>query len=81
MSNQSGAAHLSLILNVIRMSCFFFVSVSGHARFTDIECFAVIRSDADLRNGITEDKRDRTLRTLIRNFYQYHLNEIFYVLR
>lgn len=39
------------------------------------------RSDADLRNGISEERRDRTLRTLIRNFYQYHLNEIFYVLR
>ncbi len=37
--------------------------------------------DADLRNGISEDRRDRSLRTLIRNFYQYHLNEIFYVLR
>ena len=41
----------------------------------------VCRSDADLRNGISEERRDRTLRTLIRNFYQFHLNEIFYVLR
>lgn len=37
--------------------------------------------DKDLREGISEDRRDRTLRTLIRNFYQFHLNEIFYVLR
>ena len=38
-------------------------------------------SDVDLRTGINEEKRDRTLRTYIHNFYQYHLNEIFYVLR
>ena len=37
--------------------------------------------DKDLREGISEDRRDRTLRTLIRNFYQFHLNEIYYVLR
>lgn len=37
--------------------------------------------DTDLREGISEERRDRTLRTLIRNFYQYHLNEIYYVLR
>jgi neuroligin len=30
---------------------------------------------------MSEDRRDRSLRTLIRNFYQFHLNEIYYVLR
>ena len=37
--------------------------------------------DKDLREGMSEDRRDRSLRTLIRNFYQFHLNEIYYVLR
>ncbi|EFX88148.1 hypothetical protein DAPPUDRAFT_311742 [Daphnia pulex] len=50
------------------------------AGVTSIESYRYT-GDADLRNGISEDKRDRSLRTLIRNFYQYHLNEIFYVLR
>ena len=38
-------------------------------------------SDADLRTGITEERRDRILRTLVRNVFHYHLNEIYHVLR
>jgi len=43
--------------------------------------FCCYFSDVDLRTGISEEKRDRMLRTYIHNFYQFHLNEIFYVLR
>ena len=46
-----------------------------------IELIFLLFSDMDLRTGISEEKRDRTLRTYIHNFYQFHLNEIFYVLR
>ena len=42
----------------------------------------VWNSDVDLRDGlVSEDLRDRTLRTLVDRFYRRHLDEIFFVLR
>ena len=35
-------------------------------------------SDEDIRSGFEGDRRDRILRTYIRNTYDYHLSEIFY---
>ncbi|XP_057367984.1 neuroligin-1-like [Daphnia carinata] len=66
-------------LHAMQTSSEDFARISLVAGVTSVESYRYT-GDADLRNGITEDKRDRTLRTLIRNFYQYHLNEIFYVL-
>nr|CAH0103200.1 unnamed protein product [Daphnia galeata] len=57
-----------------------FVRIPLVAGVTSIESYRHI-GDKDLREGMSEDRRDRSLRTLIRNFYQFHLNEIYYVLR
>ena len=38
-------------------------------------------SDVDLRMGISEERRDRILRTLVRNVFHLHLNEIYHVIR
>ncbi|KAI9563146.1 hypothetical protein GHT06_010604 [Daphnia sinensis] len=67
-------------LRAMQSSSEDFARIPLIAGVTSVESYRYT-GDADLRNGISEDKRDRTLRTLIRNFYQYHLNEIFYVLR
>lgn len=32
----------------------------------------------DIQNGFENDRRDKILRTYVRNAYNYHLNEIFY---
>ncbi|RVE47584.1 hypothetical protein evm_007782 [Chilo suppressalis] len=49
--------------------------------------FGVVTSEAlwkfsahDVQNGIEPDKRDRMLRTYVRNSYSYHLSEIFYTI-
>ncbi|KAL0849711.1 hypothetical protein ABMA28_011675 [Loxostege sticticalis] len=49
--------------------------------------FGVVTSEAlwkfsahDVQNGIEPDKRDRMLRTYVRNAYTYHLSEIFYTI-
>ncbi|CAB3221157.1 unnamed protein product [Arctia plantaginis] len=49
--------------------------------------FGVVTSEAlwkfsanDIQNGIEPDKRDRMLRTYVRNSYTYHLSEIFYTI-
>ncbi|XP_076751901.1 neuroligin-1 [Xylocopa sonorina] len=38
-------------------------------------------TDADLQNGLNETRRDRILRTYVRNTYRYHLHEIYSTLR
>jgi hypothetical protein len=38
-------------------------------------------SAQDLEFGFNETRRDRILRTYVRNVYQYHLNEIFSALK
>ncbi|XP_075979945.1 neuroligin-4, Y-linked-like isoform X2 [Anticarsia gemmatalis] len=49
--------------------------------------FGVVTSEAlwkfsahDVQNGIEPEKRDRMLRTYVRNSYTYHLSEIFYTI-
>ncbi|GBP90515.1 Neuroligin-3 [Eumeta japonica] len=49
--------------------------------------FGVVTSEAlwkfsaqDIQNGIEAEKRDRILRTYVRNAYTYHLSEIFYTI-
>ncbi|XP_031769947.2 neuroligin-4, Y-linked-like isoform X2 [Galleria mellonella] len=49
--------------------------------------FGVVTSEAlwkfsahDIQNGIEPEKRDRMLRTYVRNSYTYHLSEIFYTI-
>ncbi|XP_053601645.1 neuroligin-4, Y-linked-like isoform X2 [Plodia interpunctella] len=49
--------------------------------------FGVVTNEAlwkfsghDVQNGIEPDKRDRMLRTYVRNSYTYHLSEIFYTI-
>ncbi|XP_025153437.1 neuroligin-1 isoform X4 [Harpegnathos saltator] len=38
-------------------------------------------SEDDLQNGLNETRRDRILRTYVRNTYRYHLHEIYSTLR
>ncbi|RLU24683.1 hypothetical protein DMN91_002772 [Ooceraea biroi] len=38
-------------------------------------------SEEDLQNGLNETRRDRILRTYVRNTYRYHLHEIYSTLR
>ncbi|XP_076391761.1 neuroligin-1 [Megachile rotundata] len=38
-------------------------------------------TDEDLMNGLNETRRDRILRTYVRNTYRYHLHEIYSTLR
>ncbi|XP_050584749.1 neuroligin-1-like isoform X3 [Bombus affinis] len=38
-------------------------------------------TDDDLQNGLNETRRDRILRTYVRNTYRYHLHEIYSTLR
>ncbi|XP_017760218.1 PREDICTED: neuroligin-1-like [Eufriesea mexicana] len=38
-------------------------------------------TDEDLQNGLNETRRDRILRTYVRNTYRYHLHEIYSTLR
>ncbi|XP_063993717.1 neuroligin-1-like [Diachasmimorpha longicaudata] len=38
-------------------------------------------SEDDMKNGLNESRRDRILRTFVRNTYRYHLNEIYSTLR
>ncbi|XP_066583918.1 uncharacterized protein [Prorops nasuta] len=38
-------------------------------------------TDDDLENGLNETRRDRILRTYVRNTYRYHLHEIYSTLR
>ncbi|XP_014610613.1 PREDICTED: neuroligin-1-like [Polistes canadensis] len=38
-------------------------------------------TDQDLQNGLNETRRDRILRTYVRNTYRYHLHEIYSTLR
>lgn len=35
-------------------------------------------SASDIQNGFEGDRRDKILRTYVRNAYTYHLSEIFY---
>ncbi|XP_037924577.1 neuroligin-4, Y-linked isoform X3 [Hermetia illucens] len=37
-------------------------------------------SAADIQNGFEGERRDRIIRTYVRNAYSYHLNEIFYTI-
>ncbi|KAI9562716.1 hypothetical protein GHT06_010170 [Daphnia sinensis] len=67
-------------LHAMQSSSQDFARIPLVAGVTSIESYSHT-GDTDLREGISEERRDRTLRTLIRNFYQYHLNEIYYVLR
>ncbi|XP_073948977.1 neuroligin-4, Y-linked-like isoform X2 [Choristoneura fumiferana] len=64
-------------------------SDSGRRRFQNKYdlMFGVVTSEAlwkfsahDVQNGIDPDKRDRMLRTYVRNSYIYHLSEIFYTI-
>lgn len=38
-------------------------------------------SASDIQNGFEGDRRDKILRTYVRNAYTYHLSEIFYTVR
>ncbi|CAK9806527.1 nlg-1 [Anthophora quadrimaculata] len=38
-------------------------------------------TDEDIQNGLNETRRDRILRTYVRNTYRYHLHEIYSTLR
>ncbi|CAK1600376.1 unnamed protein product [Parnassius mnemosyne] len=49
--------------------------------FGVVTCEALWKFSAhDIQNGIEPDKRDRMLRTYVRNSYTYHLSEIFYTI-
>ncbi|XP_050684612.1 neuroligin-4, Y-linked-like isoform X2 [Leptidea sinapis] len=49
--------------------------------FGVVTCEALWKfSASDVQNGIEPDKRDRMLRTYVRNAYTYHLSEIFYTI-
>ncbi|XP_068628297.1 neuroligin-4, Y-linked-like [Battus philenor] len=49
--------------------------------FGVVTCEALWKFSAhDVQNGIEPDKRDRMLRTYVRNAYTYHLSEIFYTI-
>lgn len=74
------------------ISCLFFsYSTSGieYANFpkrdlifclTSVESYLDL-SAQDLEFGFNETRRDRILRTFVRNNFHYHLNEIFAVLK
>lgn len=47
---------------------------------TSIESYLDLNAQ-DLIFGFNETKRDRILRTFVRNIYQYHLNEIFSIIK
>lgn len=38
-------------------------------------------SASDIQSGFEGDRRDKILRTYVRNAYNYHLSEIFYTVR
>lgn len=38
-------------------------------------------SASDIQNGFEGDRRDKILRTYVRNAYTYHLSEIFYTVK
>lgn len=38
-------------------------------------------SASDIQNGFEGDRRDKILRTYVRNAYMFHLSEIFYTVR
>ncbi|XP_038209305.1 neuroligin-4, Y-linked-like [Zerene cesonia] len=49
--------------------------------FGVVTCEALWKFSAnDIQNGIEPDRRDRMLRTYVRNSYTYHLSEIFYTI-
>ncbi|CAH0723012.1 unnamed protein product, partial [Brenthis ino] len=49
--------------------------------FGVVTCEALWKFSAhDVQNGIEPEKRDRMLRTYVRNSYTYHLSEIFYTI-
>ncbi|XP_039745416.1 neuroligin-4, Y-linked-like isoform X1 [Pararge aegeria] len=49
--------------------------------FGVVTCEALWKFSAqDVQNGIEPEKRDRMLRTYVRNSYAYHLSEIFYTI-
>ncbi|CAK1541355.1 unnamed protein product [Leptosia nina] len=49
--------------------------------FGVVTCEALWKFSAnDIQNGIEAEKRDRMLRTYVRNSYTYHLSEIFYTI-
>ncbi|XP_022126293.2 neuroligin-4, Y-linked isoform X1 [Pieris rapae] len=49
--------------------------------FGVVTCEALWKfSTNDIQNGIEPEKRDRMLRTYVRNSYTYHLSEIFYTI-
>jgi hypothetical protein len=47
---------------------------------TSVEAYEEL-SAQDLEFGLNETRRDRLLRTLVRNVFRWHLNEIFSALR
>lgn len=44
-------------------------------------CRRMIDKSYDSQNGLSETRRDRILRTYVRNTYRYHLHEIYSTLR
>lgn len=71
---------LHWILNIYHFSIWFAIGILNSKLFYISESYLDL-SAQDLEFGFNETRRDRILRTYVRNAYYFHLNEIFSTLK
>ncbi|CAD6991705.1 unnamed protein product [Ceratitis capitata] len=83
-SSSGGAYYSALTSNHPSMSGGANLGLGGNGAHYDV-LFGVVTGESiwrfsahDIQNGFEGERRDKIIRTYVRNAYNYHLNEIFY---
>ncbi|XP_029408171.2 neuroligin 4-like [Bactrocera dorsalis] len=85
--NSAGGVYYSaLTANYASMSSGANLGLGGNGAHYDV-LFGVVTGESiwrfsahDIQNGFEGERRDKIIRTYVRNAYNYHLNEIFYTI-
>uniref|UniRef100_W8BSI7 Neuroligin-4, X-linked n=1 Tax=Ceratitis capitata TaxID=7213 RepID=W8BSI7_CERCA len=85
-SSSGGAYYSALTSNHPSMSGGANLGLGGNGAHYDV-LFGVVTGESiwrfsahDIQNGFEGERRDKIIRTYVRNAYNYHLNEIFYTI-
>lgn len=83
-SSAGGVYYSALTANYASMSSGANLGLGGNGAHYDV-LFGVVTGESiwrfsahDIQNGFEGERRDKIIRTYVRNAYNYHLNEIFY---
>nr|XP_036233175.1 neuroligin 4-like [Bactrocera oleae] len=85
-SSAGGVYYSALTANYASMSSGANLGLGGNGAHYDV-LFGVVTGESiwrfsahDIQNGFEGERRDKIIRTYVRNAYNYHLNEIFYTI-